>query len=119
MDFLNDVKTLEDRELLLSEVDAVKRKDYKSVRINTLDKIIELKDTLEQELKKLDCVKVTLAISPTIGILDSLDNFFKKNINKKVIFDIEVDPKIIGGLVVSLNGNYGDFSVLRKIEEED
>jgi F0F1-type ATP synthase delta subunit len=116
MDFLNEIRTLEEKELILSEIDAVKRKDFKSVRLNMVERLVELKDSLENDLKKLEVVKVILAINPTVGMLDLLDSFFKDKLDKKVIFDIEVDPKIIGGIQIVYNGNYGDYTVLKSIE---
>lgn len=117
MDFLDDIKTLEDKEQILTELDAVKRKDYSVVRKDFLDKILEVKDTLASDLEKIKVIKIILAVKPSAGVILTLDEFFQKILNKKVIFDIEVDPKLIGGIQIVFDGKYGDYSVLKLIDE--
>lgn len=112
MKFLEEIKTLEDRELFLSEVASVKRKDFNNVRKSFLDNIdgIDLNELLKQ-VKNFEVVKVTLAIEPTIGITDLFDNFFKTNLNKKVLFDFEINKEMIGGLQIVYKGKYFDLSI--------
>ncbi len=113
MDFLSETKTLEEKELLLSEIDAVKRKDLGGVRKSLLDKIesIDL-NNLSDQLKSLDVVKIILAIEPTVHIVEIFDNFFKANLDKKILFDFEVDKNILGGFQIIYKGNYFDASIL-------
>lgn len=112
MDFLNEVKTIEERDLILSEIEYAKRRDYASIRNSMVEsfKSIDLND-LKKQLKSLEVVKIILAIEPTVGIVELVDNFFKNNLKKKVIFDFEVDKEIIGGMQLIYQGKYLDLSI--------
>lgn len=117
MDFLDDIKTVADKELMLSEIDAAKRRDYDLIRPSILDylKSINNYDDLVKDLKKLGVVKITIAVPLTIGLLNSIDDFFVKRLKKKFLFDISVDEKIIGGIRIIFDGKYADYSVLKTI----
>lgn len=52
-------------------------------------------------------------VSPQIKI----GRWIKENVDKKMIFDVAIDPSLIGGCALSLNGVYKDFSLKAKIEE--
>jgi F0F1-type ATP synthase delta subunit len=41
-----------------------------------------------------------------------------KNLSENVIFDFEVDPKILGGAIITnKKGSYSDLSLLKKIND--
>lgn len=112
MDYLSEINTLEDKELFLSEVASVKRKDFESVRKSFLNDTIGIDlNELSKQVKNLEIVKITLAIEPTIGITALIDNFFKTNLNKKVLFDFEINKEMIGGLQIVYKGKYFDLSI--------
>lgn len=117
MDFSNNIRTLEERDLILSEIEFIKRRDLDSIRNNTKEFISSIKnhDEFIESLKKIEIIKIIIAIEPTVGILNSIDEFFKTKLGIKVIFDIEVDKNIIGGIQIVYRGIYADFSVLGKI----
>ncbi len=113
MDYLGEITTVEDKDLVLFEIAAIKRKDFGSVRKSFLDNIanIDLND-LAKKVKNLETVKIILGISPTTGIVETIKNFFKINLDKQVVFDFEVDKEIIGGLQIIYKGKYFDSSYI-------
>jgi F0F1-type ATP synthase delta subunit len=112
LDYLNEIGTLYERDLLISEIESYKRKDMSSIRQSFLDliPIVDI-DSLYKNLKKIEIVRVTLAIEPSTGISNLINDFFKTNYSKKVIFDYEVDKEILGGIKIIFKGNYYDFSI--------
>lgn len=116
------VSTRQDRDTLLAEIESIKRFDYRMVRKWLWDIIEPLKDNkevldkllsdLEKELSSVEEIKITLAIEPTVGILEEFDNFFNSIFKKKFVYDFEVDKSLIGGLKIVYEGKYFE-SVLK------
>lgn len=119
MDFLNEIKTLEERNLILSDITSIKRKDFDSVRKDYLEvlKNTDLND-LVKKLDSFEVIKIIIAIEPTIGILETISSFIKKNTNKRILIDFEIQKEIIGGLQIIYKGKYYDVSVLSLINKE-
>lgn len=63
-------------------------------------------------------VNLTLAFLPSKSLVKKLALWFKKNFGSKVVLDIQVDPKILGGAILSFNGYYRDFSLKKKLERK-
>jgi F0F1-type ATP synthase delta subunit len=65
---------------------------------------------------KIPVVTLQLAFEPTEPIIASFSFWFIKNFGTKVILDIHLERKIIGGALISLNGKYDDFTLETKID---
>lgn len=112
MDYLNDINTLSERDRLISEIESYKRKDFQSVRKDFLEIAgsIDVND-IYKKLKKMEVVRIVLAIEPSLGILNMISEFFRSNLDQKVIFDFEIDKQILGGIKIIYKGKYFDFSI--------
>jgi hypothetical protein len=77
------------------------------------EKISELKKRIEI----LPTIGLTIAVHPNEELLKNLENWAAANFAEKVIFDIRVNPEIVGGAIVVRNGSYSDFSISKRIEE--
>jgi hypothetical protein len=84
-----------------------------SDKTNIENKIAELKKTVEV----LPTIGLTIAIHPNEELLQTLEKWAASNFKTKVIFDIRVNPEILGGAIVVRGGNYKDFSLSKKIDE--
>ncbi len=112
MAYLNEINTLYERDRVLNEIEAYKRKDMSSIRQSFLDLIPNIDiNELNKSLKKIEIVKIVLAIEPTTGIANSIKEFFKSNYDQKVIFDYEIDSQIMGGVRIIFKGNYYDYAI--------
>ena len=110
-DRLAKLRTKADADALLGEIDAYRDSLYVYPAIKTKEKVQippEL-DKLEETVKKLELVKLTLAYEPSP---EDIEAFFKA---AGKILDISKDLRILGGAVVSYQGKYGDFSVRKKL----
>lgn len=92
---LRDLRTVDDRDLILSDSGVAKK--------------------IKDEIKKLPTVHLTFAIRPTKGILNEIDDFFIEKIGKKILIDWNVDEEILGGVSILYKGNYGNYSISKKI----
>lgn len=73
-------------------------------------------NTLLEKIRTINSLKLTLAISPSEELITALSKWVEKNLSEKIIFDIKVDPKIIGGAIITSDkGEFADFSLLKKI----
>lgn len=72
---------------------------------------------LKEDLKKIKILKISLAIDPSQEQIDHIFDWVKENLGKGIILDIDRDESILGGAVISFNGQYKDFSLKRTLEE--
>jgi len=74
-------------------------------------------EQLEKFLLKIPKVQLEIAFEPSNEFLLEIDNWFKENVGKKVILDIFVNPKIVGGARIEYQGKWVDFSLGKEIEK--
>ena len=78
-----------------------------------LDKFL---NSLDGFVEKLPRVKIKLAFSPGREFLAKVSGWFEKELGQKIILDISLEPKIIGGMVIEYKGQYRDYSLSNQIE---
>lgn len=75
-------------------------------------------NSLMDAIKKLNLLKISIAIEPNQEMTNSLKIWLNKNKVTNTILDFEVNPGIIGGAIISgEKGTYADFSILKKIND--
>lgn len=107
-DRLASLRTKDDVDALLGEIDVYRDSLYKTKRKVRVPPEL---GKLEEAIKKLEMVQLTLAYEPSP---QDIEAFFKVAGN---ILDISKDPRILGGAVVSYQGKYGDHSLRKKLDE--
>jgi F0F1-type ATP synthase delta subunit len=70
-----------------------------------------------QKISSLPVVTLTIAFEPDNQTLRDLSQWFTLNINRQVVFEIIVDPKLIAGAAITYNGRYEDYSVKTKFTQ--
>ncbi|OGY23259.1 MAG: hypothetical protein A2172_02710 [Candidatus Woykebacteria bacterium RBG_13_40_15] len=74
-----------------------------------------------RELKKysqsIPVCKITLAFVPRQSFLSNLEDWFIKQVGRKVFLDIYANSKILGGAVIEFEGNYRDYSFSSELEQ--
>ena len=138
---LNKLRTLEDKEKLLLEIEILLSGLYeeKGLGFNSLlqnrirgwvssylteelskpdvDKEAFLRG-LEKELKSLKDVYLTLAYEPTQDQIDTIASFIRQSTGGKIILNLSYDPQLIGGVEIIYEGVFRDFSFKRIFEKE-
>ena len=117
MDFLTNIYTVEERDRLLYEIELYKRQDFGNIRTTSLEGLKETPDLgdLSKTLKSFDVVTITLAVRPTMSIVETLFTFLKNSVSKPIIIDFLVQEDLIGGATFIYKGKYLDFSVLNQL----
>jgi len=92
----------------------IKKNKIDSLDYSSLDKLL---NNLKEELKKIKVLKISLAIDPSKEQIEHIFNWVKENLGEGIILDIDKDESMLGGAVISFNGQYKDFSLKRTLEE--
>lgn len=66
---------------------------------------------IQEILKNLSVVSLTLAFEPSDEVLKSLTQWCALNLQKQVVLDVQIDPHIIAGVKINYNGRFKDYSV--------
>ncbi len=82
--------------------------------------IISVKQEL-QKIKKmgdaLPVVNLVLAVEPTYGIIKNISLWFTKRFGHKVIIDLSLERKLLGGAFISFNGLYKDYTLRTRVDK--
>ncbi len=99
-----------DKETLLGILDSLKE----SVSQKT-DRLAALKE-LKENLESLPNIRLTVAISPTLSMVENLSRLVREEVNPAATLEFDIDPKIIGGAVIINNGKVFDLSLKKKVD---
>ena len=77
----------------------------------TLREVQDFLKKIQDIVKDLSVVSLTIAFEPSEDMLKSLVQWFTLNVHKQVVFDIQVDHHIIAGVKINYNGKFKDYSV--------
>lgn len=70
-----------------------------------------------EETKSMPDVKITIAVSPTEELIEKLKNWAQANDISNVTFDIDVNPEIIAGAVITTpDGKYIKYALSDMID---
>jgi hypothetical protein len=72
---------------------------------------------LEKFLLEIPKVKLEIAFEPNDEFVLEIDKWFREKVGAKVILDIFVNPKIVGGAKIEYQGKWADFSLEKEIEK--
>ncbi|MCD6114696.1 F0F1 ATP synthase subunit delta [bacterium] len=81
------------------------------------EKILKELEETKEELLKLPVLKIQLAFSPSPSFIKEISDWLKRNLKKKVLLDVEVNPVIVGGAILEYRGRYLDLSLKKEIEK--
>lgn len=70
-----------------------------------------------EELKKTHEIELTVAFEPTRAVLSRIASWLRENVDKNIVIDTVVDPRIVAGVKISYKGKYHDYSYEKKIKE--
>ncbi len=119
------VRSKEDVDVLLGEIDMLSASIYKSgkdsfeqtlktkVRQGTAGLWEKYKDQLpkvREWLQGLRVLKLTVAWKPNGETVEEWDKWVRQNVGEDVILEIRVDASVVAGAIVEFGGKYEDLS---------
>lgn len=134
---IETIITIDDLKLLRQEVSQLKKSVYQNGK-NALDKVLSdqvristakiletslttqpdsLLTEIETQLANLPILRLRLAFSPTRTTLEKIATWLRKNSTPHWVLEIQIDPEILAGTIIEVNGFYRDFSYRDKISQ--
>ena len=86
-------------------------------RVPNIDEILEDYETLYYEMNHIDRIKVISAVALSQEKLDEIARAYKKGEEGEVLVNNEVDPSILGGVILKVDNRVFDRSIRRQLEE--
>lgn len=87
------------------------------IDIKSNSAFLEFLTRIQEKIPTLPVASFTLAFEPDENTLRSLSQWFTLNVNRQVVFEITVDPKLIAGAALTYNGRYEDYSQKTKFAQ--
>jgi len=139
-DLLNKVRTKAEAEFLVSEIELLLESLYEfgdrgfdnvlKTRVRAwagadIEILIkegggakkEFLEKLKKRIDELSIVNLKVAWDPTDDALDKFYSKLKEFLGDNLLINLEVDPKIVGGAIISYMGIYKDFSVAKLLKD--
>lgn len=69
-------------------------------------------------LKSLPVVTLRLSFSPTSDYIRSISKWFDTDLNMKIVINTHIDPSLLGGVAIELEGRYIDLSLKKLLQEK-
>lgn len=80
--------------------------------------IEEYLENLTQMIKQMEEFKLTLAFEPSNSGINMFVNYLREQLTGSLVLEIEHDPNILGGTIISYQGKYHDFSLVKIFDHE-
>ena len=92
----------------------------KSAEVSLLDPgaVQRFLHSTQAEIKAVPVITVCLAFTPSYDLLRSITKWFDAECRMKIITEYRVDPSIVGGVAIELNGKYIDYSLKKLIDQK-
>jgi F0F1-type ATP synthase delta subunit len=74
-------------------------------------------NTIQDKIANLPILSLTIAFEPNEETLNVLSEWLFLNIHKEVLFDINIDTKLIAGAAISFNGKYADCTIKSRFDQ--
>lgn len=87
------------------------------ISINDNDACQKFFESLREKILNIDTIELTVAFDLALAQVQKIAHWINNNSERKLFLDIKVNPKIIGGLQIGLNGMYKDKSLKTKISK--
>ena len=85
-----------------------------TVKVESNSALEEFFALVQTQISSLPVATITLAFEPDETALRDLSEWFFQNLNRQVLFEIQIDPDLIAGSAILFNGKSRDFSVKEK-----
>jgi len=73
-------------------------------------------NNLTEELRKLPTVGLTLAFEPSSATINKIYDWLASHTTTPTLIDIDVNPRILGGVIIVSKGTYSDLSVKKSVD---
>lgn len=86
-------------------------------RFSTFDSVVDSYNKALDDINNISRISVVSAVEMSEDAKNKLKNKLETKLKKSVVFDIEINPGIIAGLVIKIGDNIVDMSLKHKLED--
>ena len=107
-----------DHKFTLEQIEVIKFFGFNDSILETgevTDINTKIKD-IERILNELPVIIFTLAIDPSVELIDRLKEFSSIKTKDSAVLFLKRDPSILGGLIIEYEGVFEDHSIKSKVE---
>ncbi len=90
--------------------------EQKQIDVQTPEAIKKICDSLALALKNTDLLTLSLAFEPSFELTQKIAKLIKTEFGGNTLIEIEVDPHVMGGAIITFKGQYFDYSLKTKID---
>lgn len=73
-------------------------------------------NNLTEELQRIPTIGLTLAFEPGNATINKIHDWIRSRTTTPTLIDIDVNPRILGGVIIVSKGTYSDFSVKKLVD---
>lgn len=82
--------------------------------IDDKEKAQEFFAKVREAINALPVVQITLALQPNATLMGLIHDWFYRTYRKFVLLEVIVNPDIVAGSIISVNGKYCDYSLSKQ-----
>ncbi|MEI6533224.1 MAG: F0F1 ATP synthase subunit delta [Candidatus Roizmanbacteria bacterium] len=82
-----------------------------NINENDKSQIIQFFHDLKIVLNQLPTIHIYIGINPSEHTINAIKSWMVSQLQREVILDIQVDPKIFGGAIIEYNGYHRDYTI--------
>lgn len=82
-----------------------------NINTTSIQAIQDFFKNIQETVSNLSVVTLVIAFEPSDETIRALSQWFVFNLNKQVLFDIQIDHRIIAGIKITYNGKFKDYSL--------
>jgi len=87
-----------------------------NINVSSTPAVKNFFQTLSQKISSMPVIALTVAFEPQEQTLKAISEWFVINMQQQMLFDINVDRKLVAGASVTYNGKFFDFSIRQTFE---
>lgn len=88
------------------------------INLNDPDSFGAFLESLQNYVKHMPVVKITLAFEPNDKIVEEICAWFVEQYGKNVIVDVSLDSSIVAGAIIGFNAKERDYSLRTRIDNK-
>jgi len=90
--------------------------EKEGIFLETPEKESAFLEELKKHLLEMPSLKLEIAFEPAEKFLEKISLWLEKELGQKIILDINVNSKIIGGAIIEYQGKYLNLSLEKEID---
>jgi F0F1-type ATP synthase delta subunit len=111
-------KQLKERTFAPSQIEVIESILGRKLELLKPTEVESLAKKVARFFQSLPALKIFLALEPSQALVGKISDWFKAQ-GIKALLDIQVDRRLIGGVIIEYQGKHLDYSLRRRLQENE